>query len=110
MTTLKIKALSVNGAWQGRRFKTPEYKAFEEEMLLRLPRLIIPQDKQLHLYLEVGVSSSLADLDNTIKPILDVLQKKYQFNDKAIYEIQAVKLIVPKKQEYIKFELSVLNP
>ena len=35
---IEIRPLSVNACWQGRRFKTPEYKAYEEEMLLRLPK------------------------------------------------------------------------
>jgi hypothetical protein len=31
------KPLSVNLAWQGKRFKTPAYKKYEKEMLLRMP-------------------------------------------------------------------------
>jgi hypothetical protein len=32
MILLKISALSVNQAWQGRRFKTKKYKDYEENM------------------------------------------------------------------------------
>lgn len=33
---IKVKPLSINKAFQGRRFKTPEYKAYEEEVLYYL--------------------------------------------------------------------------
>jgi hypothetical protein len=38
---LKISALSVNQAWQGRRFKTKKYKDYEEHLLLILPNLFL---------------------------------------------------------------------
>ena len=39
MIKLNIKPLSVNQAWQGKRFKTPKYKAFQTLMLHSLPKL-----------------------------------------------------------------------
>jgi hypothetical protein len=42
---LKIKPLSVNNAWQGRRFKTYKYKQFERDVLFTLPKLGIPEGK-----------------------------------------------------------------
>jgi len=39
MITIPIKALSVNKAWRGRRFKTNDYKNFETEMLYKLPEM-----------------------------------------------------------------------
>ena len=33
---IDIKPLSVNDAWQGKRFKTREYTGYEKEMLLKL--------------------------------------------------------------------------
>jgi Holliday junction resolvase RusA-like endonuclease len=36
---LNVKPLSINKAFQGRRFKTPEYKNYEEECLLLINSL-----------------------------------------------------------------------
>jgi len=36
MKKVSIKPLSVNNAWQGRRFKTKEYKIFRETLALLL--------------------------------------------------------------------------
>jgi hypothetical protein len=43
---IKIKPLSVNKAWQGKRFKTNEYKQYEKEVSLLLPsHLKIPEGR-----------------------------------------------------------------
>jgi len=40
MITVKIKPLSANEAWKGRRFKTDEYKTYEHSLHYLLPRKI----------------------------------------------------------------------
>mgnify|MGYP002633877066 CR=1 FL=1 len=104
MNKINIKPISVNEAFKGRRFKTEKYNSFEQEFILKLPNLSIgiPPYK---LILEMGLSSKGSDLDNTIKQTQDCLSKKYGFNDNQIYEIQAVKFIVQKGDEYIKFDI-----
>ena len=102
MTTVQIKSLSVNKCWQGRRFKSPEYKAFEEELLWKLPPLEVPEG-DIEVNFLFGVSNKLSDLDNFLKPILDILQKKYGFNDRSIYRIVAEKILVNKGQEFLTF-------
>lgn len=104
MNRLKIKPISVNDCWQGRRFKTPVYTSFEHEMTYLLPKLKVPSGKLL-LRLTVGVSSKAADVDNVIKPILDILQKKYGFNDKLIYGMDIWKEDVKKGEEFVEWEL-----
>ena len=52
---------------------------------------------------EFGFSSSLADWDNPIKPLQDIIQKKYNFNDRDINIAQVNKKITKKNQEYFKF-------
>lgn len=99
---LKIKPLSVNGAWQGRRFKTDEYKAYEEMLAYLLPKLSVPSGK-LHLTLKVGYSNKASDIDNCVKPFVDILQKKYGFNDKHIYRLEIEKEDVLKGSEFIEF-------
>ena len=108
MRTIKIKPLSVNACWQGRRFKTQRYKAFEKEVLLLLPnKLVVPPGK-LKMKLKWGFSSPLSDWDNPIKPFQDILQKKYNFNDKKVFKCIVEKQIVKKGNEFIKFEITKL--
>ena len=108
MNKLSIKALSVNRAWAGRRFKTPEYKAFEQEMLLTLPKLKVPEGK-LFLRLEFGFSNSGSDIDGPTKTVIDCLSKKYLFNDNRIYLLEVAKEVVSKGSEYIAFDFSSLD-
>jgi Holliday junction resolvase RusA-like endonuclease len=79
-----MKPMSVNNAWMGRRFKTKEYDLYEKSVMFLLPKLEIPEGK-LQIDFEFGFSNKLADLDNTLKPFIDILQKKYNFNDRDIY-------------------------
>jgi Holliday junction resolvase RusA-like endonuclease len=104
MHKIQIKPLSVNDSWQGKRFKTPEYKAYEVEMLYKLPPLNIKGDF-LHISIEFGFSSSRSDIDNPVKPLLDIFQKKYGFNDSSIYSLSIKKNKVEKGSEYINFEI-----
>jgi Holliday junction resolvase RusA-like endonuclease len=110
MARIKIKPMSVNGAWRGGpRYRTNEYKAYEEELLYMLPKgLKLPSGK-LFLRLTVGVSSKASDLDNCVKPFLDILQKKYKFNDKLVYGMDLWKDDVKKGEEYIEFDISALD-
>ena len=101
-TTL-IKPLSVNEVWQGKRYKTKAYKAYEKELAYRLPRIKIP-DGNIHLRLSFGFSNRGADLDNCVKPFVDILQKKYGFNDNRIYKLTLIKCIVDKGAEFISFQ------
>ena len=100
---LNVKPLSVNEAWQGKRFKTRKYSLFEREMLLKLPAC--KTDSCTELFIRFGFSSKLADLDNPVKMVLDVLQKKYGFNDRDIFRLTVEKEIVKKGDEYIYIEI-----
>lgn len=107
MFRLNIRPISVNRCWQGRRFKTEEYKSYEQEMIYRLPKMNVPKGK-LQIKIKCGFSSKASDIDNPIKPLLDILQKKYSFNDKLIYKIELEKEDVKKGEEFIEFDLSTL--
>lgn len=102
---IKAKPLSVNECWQGRRYKTPKYQAYEQEIYYQLPDLKIPHGN-LKLELTFGVSNKASDADNLVKPFQDILQKRYNFNDKLIYRLEITKEIVKKGQEYIKFNIT----
>lgn len=103
--SIPVKPLSVNQVWQGKRFKTGDYKAFEQLCGYALPPKIEIPDGELEVYYEFGVSNFRADVDNFIKPFTDILQKKYGFNDARIVEVRARKKLVAKGEEYIRFSI-----
>ena len=105
MISLNIKSLSVNDAWKGKRFKTDKYKSYERHLMMILPRMSIP-DGNLSLYVEWGFSYSGRDIDNPLKPFIDILQKKYGFNDNRIYELVIKKKSCKRGKDYINFEIS----
>ena len=108
MIEIKYKPLSVNEAWKGQRFKTDKYKKYEKDVLFLLPKISLPKPPY-KIYLEFGLSSSLSDWDNPIKPLQDILQLKYNFNDKDIFKAEVLKVKVEKGNEYFKFEFSSIE-
>jgi len=109
MHTINIKPMSVNEAWQGRRFKTPQYKSYARDLSLMLPRSVSVPVGPLKVEYEFGMSNMLSDYDNPIKPFQDVLQAKYGFNDAQIIEAVVRKVKTKKGQEYIKFAIIGAN-
>jgi Holliday junction resolvase RusA-like endonuclease len=107
---LKIKPLSVNEAWQGKRFKTVKYKRFERDVLLMLPKTKEVFSDMIRIDLFFGFSSILSDLDNPIKMTLDILQKKYGFNDRNIFELNVRKCKTEKGKEFISINIENLLP
>lgn len=105
---IPMKPMSVNRAWQGRRFKSDEYEAYEKEMLLRLPPGKLPEPPYRVFY-EFGFSRRDSDWDNPVKPTQDVLQKKYRFDDKEIYEAHVRKTIVKKGHEFVRVKIEHLD-
>jgi Holliday junction resolvase RusA-like endonuclease len=101
---IEYKPLSVNECWKGRRFKTDAYKQYERDLLFLLPKYELPQ-APYSLVLTFGVSTQNADFDNPVKPFVDILQKKYGFNDRDILQATIQKRIVKKGSEYINFSI-----
>ncbi len=108
MVKIEIKPLSVNKAWKGRRYKTNDYKKYERDVLLILPKKCIIPEGNLQVFYKFGFSNILSDYDNPIKIIQDILQKKYKFDDRRIYKAVVEKEIVKKGCEYIEFNISKL--
>lgn len=106
---IELKPLSVNDAWQGRRFKTEEYKSWQKTLLLMLPKLKIKFKGDLRADFVFGFSSNASDIDNPLKPLIDTLQKKYGFNDNQIQELTVKKEIVSKGKEFIKISINPKN-
>ncbi len=104
-----IKPLSVNQAWQGRRRKSIKYRDYEKELLLKLPILKVSKRIKLSVSMVVYYSNTRSDIDNFIKPFLDILCLKYGFDDKQIYKLSVVKEIVRKGSEGITFKIENLE-
>jgi Holliday junction resolvase RusA-like endonuclease len=107
MIKIDIAPLSVNKAWQGRRFKTPAYKQYEEEVLWLLPKIKMPEAPYC-LHLVFSFSNKASDIDNPTKLVLDIMQKKYGFNDSSIYKLIIEKKIVKKGKECFQFNLTTI--
>ena len=86
------------------RFKTKVYEKYEEAALFILPDFELPPAPYL-LRLEFGFSSIASDIDNPVKPTLDILSKKYKFNDKHVKRLIVDRMQVKRGMEYIIFEL-----
>ncbi len=108
MVHIKIKAISVNESYRGRRFKTPKLEQFKSDLFKQLPRGIVGEWTKIKAVYKFGVSSKASDGDNLIKALQDGLAEAYGFNDNQIYEWQIYKEIVKKGDEFIEFELSPL--
>lgn len=105
---VNTKPLSVNQAWKGRRFKTDDYKKYELIVSAMLEPIDIPHGK-LELSLIFGMSSAGSDWDNPIKPFVDILQKKYNFNDNRIKKATVEVVRTKKGEEFIEFEINKLS-
>ncbi len=103
---INIKPLSVNSAWQGKRFKTKAYKQYERDVLYQL-KAASPPPTPYRIDIEFGFMSVLSDIDNPVKCFVDILQKKYGINDKDVYEMNLKKTIV--KKGYVKFSICQLK-
>ena len=108
MLTIKLKPLSVNEAYKGRRFRTPKYDAFRTSIRYLLPDWYKLPPPPYFVHLEFGFSSSASDWDNCIKPLIDCIADKYGFNDKLIRRGLVDTVMVKKGEEYIRFKIETL--
>ena len=70
-----------------------------------LPKIQLPAPP-FYVEYTFGVSNMASDLDNPVKPITDILQKKYGFNDSRIHKMVIGKMKVEKGKEYIEFSIT----
>jgi len=105
---IKIKPLSINQAWKGRRFRSDKYNKYKKELSLLLPNLDIEFKGDLKACFTFGFSSKGSDIDNPIKPLIDILQLKYGFNDNQIKRLEVDKEIVKKGNEFINIQITTL--
>ena len=112
MHFIKRKPMSVNEAWQGRRFRTPTYKQFRKDVtpLLHASRVSsVPKDKPLFVHYVFGVSNMGADIDNPCKPITDILFDFLGVNDNRIEKMFIEKVKTDKGKEFIGFHVDTTD-
>lgn len=103
--TIPVIALSVNKLYGGRRYRTRAYERYREEVFFFLreyDRDAYDLSGPLEMHLEVGFSSPLSDLSNSVKAIEDIISEYFEFNDKMVIDTVLRKYLVPKGEEYIK--------
>ena len=74
-------------------------------MLLILPKLKLKFKGDLKVTICYGFSNKLSDIDNPTKLVLDILCKKYGFDDRQIYELNQTKQIVKKGNDFISIDI-----
>ena len=102
-----IKPLTVNKAYAShcRRYKSSEYKKYKKALnKLFDPKFKLPSEK-IYIKILFGFSSSLSDVDNPVKPLIDTLQEYYNFNDKNVFKLDLEKTIVKKGDEFIDLQI-----
>lgn len=104
MERIDIKPLSLNSAYRGRRFSTPELKEYKRYISSCLPDKSLP-DGKMAVWYRFGVSARASDGDNLIKCFQDALGDHYEFNDNRIYKWVVEKVIVKKGQEFIEWNI-----
>jgi Holliday junction resolvase RusA-like endonuclease len=90
---------------------TKEYREFKSDIfsLLGDHKYDFKDTDKFKLSLVVGYSSSLSDLDNAFKPLLDSMQLAMGFDDRQIFEIEALKDKVSRGDEYIMIRLEKIT-
>ena len=105
-----VKPLSVNVCWQGARRKSYQYLNYETKVLSELPEEVhVPEEGELMVYIQFAHSNKAFDWDNGIKPFQDILQKKYNFNDRRVYFAIVEKTVVKKGEEYVYFRIKKMS-
>ncbi|WP_443088706.1 RusA family crossover junction endodeoxyribonuclease [Vibrio sp. SCSIO 43137] len=101
--------MSANDMYQGRKVKSSAYRRWEMQVARGLPDITIPKETKLSVRAIVRYSNKASDLDNAAKSMLDVLQKRYKFDDKFVYVLKLYKVLVPRGQEGLTIKITELE-
>ena len=108
MKKIKLKPLSVNNAWQWRRFSTPEKKIYEAKLLKALEGTYLEGWPPYCIYFWLYISK-MQDYDNSLKVSQDILCKFYGINDRDIYRAVIEKIPTKRGEEYFAFEIDSIK-
>ncbi len=101
-------ALSTNKLYAGVKRRSWYYKKYRKDIFKYLKDNHSDQVSlkgNLILTMEVGFSSPLSDVTNSIKGIEDCIAEFYKFNDRQIVEVIVSKYLVNKGYEYTKLSV-----
>ena len=101
--------MSTNDMYLGRKVKSAAYRRWEMQVARNLPDIEIDPEAKLAVRVIVRYSNRASDLDNCIKSCLDVLQKRYKFNDSQVYVLKLYKVIVPKGGEGLTLKITEMK-
>lgn len=107
---INIKPLSVNDAYRGRRFITPQYLEYKTKVRAALPDDLKIPPSPYSIHFVFGFSSASSDWDNCIKTTQDCIAQKYNFNDKLIKRGVVETVMVPKGKEFFEFKIETYTP
>lgn len=102
---IKIKPLSVNDAWQGKRYRSYKYEKYRNLILNSLKGRHEKISGKLFVFYEFGFSSSSSDIDNPVKCIQDVVFEHYGINDNRVYFSMQKKTLVKQGEEFVKINI-----
>ena len=107
--SIDIKILSVNKAWKGRRFKSDDYKQYETDVYRLLTGVPKAPEGALQVHYKFYmVNHKLADNDNPVKPLQDILKLRGIIkDDRFIYRTIIDK--IPAKKERIEVEIQNMD-
>ena len=112
MVLLKIKPISTNRIWSGKRYMSAEAKQFNRNCKLQLlanrVKLDASADVSLQISFRFGLSRDM-DTSNCIKLVEDVICDVLGIDDKLFVGITATKERVKKGQEFIAFDITDYN-
>ena len=99
--------MSVNQAYRGRKFRTPECHLFKDKAAILLRRLKLPKlvPKQEFFVIYKFYTSLQSDADNLIKLIQDSICAALGTDDRYISGIFVRKIKVKKGNERIEFDV-----
>jgi len=105
---IDLKPVSINEAFQGKRFKTQKCKDFEQQFFFlakkkKMIKGIVEVEYKFHLK-----NHKMADYDNYIKILQDMIVKcGYIEDDRKIYKATIYK--IKSKTDYIEFKIKKLK-
>lgn len=112
MIKLDLPPLSVNKAFQGRRYRTPEYRSWGDAakwLLSQLKPAPMPLNRKVGLRVVWHLrNAARCDVDNPLKALCDALVRSGILkDDRLVWKIEAEK--VQDKDNFIEFDLFTLS-
>lgn len=109
--TLHVKPLTMNRAWRGRHFSTPEKKEFETRLRWSLPKVSVVGNPYYRVEYDLHlVNFAAMDWDNCIKVLQDcIVNKGIITSDARIIEARVRKYPAKKDCIVIRIEPCALE-